>query len=86
VLSHFETFYAASGHVRGKQRLFADRRQAFQEVGVHATSLKVRIGENTLVQRERRLDAFHYEHIQRPAHAGNGLGAISAMNDQFGYQ
>src|SRR6266851_2765196 len=54
---------------QGASCLFSVRsEQSFNEVGIELPRGKLRIGQNPAVQRDRRLDAFNDEHLQRPLH------------------
>ena len=41
---------------------------------------------NALVQRNRGVDSFHDEHLERALHAADGFGAVAAVGDQLGHQ
>ena len=60
--------------------------QVLQKVRVQAPGLEVRVRQNPLVQGNRSLDSLHHKHLQRPAHARNGLRPVPAVNHQFGDQ
>ena len=47
---------------------------------------EIRIGDDSLVQRNRGLDALHHEPVQRAMHARNGFGAVVPVRDQLGDQ
>ena len=48
------------------------------------TLLKVRIGQDPFVKRDRRLDPFDHKFIERPTHAGHGFLTVPAMRNELG--
>src|SRR5882757_7265153 len=53
-------------------------------MGVKPAGSEVRIGQDSPVQRYRRLDAFDDKHFQSALHAANGFGAVATLYDQLG--
>ena len=79
--------YARVSKTLRMQLLFRQRwEESFEEVGVEFAGREVGVGEDALVQRERGLDALDDEHLQGPAHAGDGFGAVASANDELGDQ
>src|SRR5437764_147621 len=71
---------------QGASRSFSVRsEQSFDEVGIDLPRNKVWIGQNSAVQRDRGLDAFDDEHLERPLHAADSFCAVASLDDQLCY-
>lgn len=57
--------------------------QLSQERGIEIAGRKIRVCENSLLQRDGSVDAFDYEHAEGPLHAPYCLGATAAMSNQL---
>ncbi len=55
-------------------------------MGIELPGDEIGIGENTFVQRNRGLDAFDHEAVERAIHPRDGFGAVAAVSDEFGDQ
>src|ERR1700678_2358435 len=72
---------------QSSSRLFSQGgSEAVEEASIEFTSNEVRLGEDTLVQRNGGLNSFHHESIERLLHARDSLGAVVAVGDQLGDQ
>src|SRR5258708_6330597 len=67
-------------------RSFFFRQKSLNKPGIEIPRTKFRVCQNPPVQRNRRVDSFHDEHSQRPAHARDGLAAILTTHHQLGNQ
>src|SRR5882762_11380225 len=71
---------------QGASHLFSVRsEQSFDEVSINLSRGKVRISQNPAVQRDRRLDTFDDEHLERPLHAADCFGSVASLDDQLCY-
>src|SRR5215470_3411002 len=43
--------------------------KAFDESGIHFSGAEIGIGQDSSVQRNRCVNSFHNEHLQRPGHS-----------------
>src|SRR5271169_7197994 len=59
------------------------RQESFDEAGIEIASAKIRIREDSPVQRNRGVDSLHDEHLQSTAHARDSFAAILAAHHQL---
>ncbi len=59
---------------------------ALDEVGIEITRDEIRFIKDFLVERDRGMDTFNDEQVERAFHAGNRFGSIRSVSDQFGDQ
>src|SRR5438046_8806095 len=71
---------------QGASRSFSVRsEQSFDEVRIDLPRNKVPISQNSAVQRDRGLDAFDDEHLERPLHPADSFRAVASLDDQLCY-
>src|SRR5471030_1345274 len=66
--------------------LLARRHESLDEIRVEAAGLKIRVGQDALVQRDGGVDALDDKHVERAKHAADGFIPVGAIGDQLGYQ
>src|SRR3984957_3825406 len=62
------------------------RQEPLNKPRIDPASAKIRIGQDSAVQRNRRVDALDDKHLQRPRHARNSLVAVLAAHNKLGNQ
>src|SRR5947207_15916101 len=55
-------------------------------VRIEESRLKIGIGQNALMERDRSVDALHDKHFESAPHAGNSLAPVRAVSDELGHQ
>src|SRR5208282_5975339 len=65
-------------------RVVSVARISDQETGVEIPCLKIRVGHNLLMNRNRSGDALNDEHFESPAHAADGFVAVFAVHHKLG--